>query len=179
MEILITPNPEYPSALLSCEGFSCPAVVGKNGVVSAEEKTEGDGKTPLGTFRILGVYYRPDRLKKPKTMLPALEITKGDIWVDDPSSPLYNQPAKDAEVLAGTSHENLYREDYLYDIFLDLDFNRKPAVPGRGSAIFLHCSWDTNYPANNPTAGCVAIKKEDLLDLIPRIDNKARITVTS
>ena len=32
----------------------------------------------------------------------------------------------------------MWREDHLYDVVIDLAWNRGPVVRGRGSAIFLH-----------------------------------------
>jgi L,D-peptidoglycan transpeptidase YkuD (ErfK/YbiS/YcfS/YnhG family) len=177
MEIIVTSNQSYPSAFITFAGVTVPAVVGKNGVVPAGEKKEGDGKTPLGSFKVLGIYYRPDRVPRPETNLPIFEINKDDIWVDDSASPLYNQPSKINDVPAGTSFENLYLEDHLYDIFLDLDINRQPAISGKGSAIFLHCARNDENPAETPTAGCIAIPKKELEGLANIIVPNTRVEI--
>ena len=39
-------------------------------------KKEGDKKTPKGTFNLDKLYYRKDRLKKPKTKLKCTPIIK-------------------------------------------------------------------------------------------------------
>ncbi len=57
------------------------------------------------------------------------------------------------------SHEEMWREDALYDIVGVLGQNDDPVVPGGGSAIFLHIV-QLNY---SPTAGCAALSKDDLL----------------
>jgi L,D-peptidoglycan transpeptidase YkuD (ErfK/YbiS/YcfS/YnhG family) len=177
MNIIVIPNPKFPKAKLLIGAREIPAVVGKNGVVPAGEKKEGDGKTPLGSFKVLGIYYRPDRVPRPETNLPIFEINKDDIWVDDSASPLYNQPSKINDVPKGTSFENLYREDHLYDIFLDLDFNRQPAISGKGSAIFLHCARNDENPAETPTAGCIAIPKKELEGLANIIVPNTRVEI--
>ena len=42
-----------------------------------------------------------------------------------------------------------------------LGHNDAPPVAGRGSAIFFHLS------EGRPTAGCVAVEREDMLRLLP------------
>jgi len=42
-----------------------------------------------------------------------------------------------------------------------LGHNDAPPVPGRGSAIFFHLS------EGRPTAGCVAVERDDMLRLLP------------
>ena len=45
--------------------FKCS--IGKKGLSAS--KVEGDNKTPKGTFSLDKLYYRNDRIKKPKTKL--------------------------------------------------------------------------------------------------------------
>ena len=56
----------------------------------------------------------------------------------------------------------MWREDALYDVVAILDYNLSPAIPGLGSAIFLHVARE-GYA---PTAGCVALALPDLLTLL-------------
>lgn len=133
-----------------------PCTIGRSGVVAAEAKCEGDGATPSGVHHVEGGFYRPDRLSRavvPEWLDP---IGPGDLWSDDPRDPAYN-----AAVTAphGFGHEVLRRADPLYDLVLVLDWNRRPAVPGRGSAIFIH-TW--RRPAF-PTAGCVALDRKSVV----------------
>ena len=44
-------------------------------------------------------------------------------------------------------------------------------IPGNGSAIFLHCS------VQKPTAGCVAIEKEKMLEILKNIKENALISI--
>ena len=39
--------------------FAC--VIGQSGLVTADKKTEGDGATPIGSWLLRGLFYRPDR----------------------------------------------------------------------------------------------------------------------
>ena len=56
----------------------------------------------------------------------------------------------------------MWREDELYDIVVILAHNDDPPVPGKGSAIFLHCA-KPGYP---PTEGCVALARADVEALL-------------
>jgi L,D-peptidoglycan transpeptidase YkuD (ErfK/YbiS/YcfS/YnhG family) len=176
-DIIVEKDGVYPAAKVYFEQNTFDSVIGKEGITSNETKKEGDSKTPVGEFRILGLYYRPDKMAKPKSGLPTYEIVPDDIWVDESGSPLYNQPAKKTDISEGVSHEDLYRPDHLYDIFLDLDYNRSPAIPGKGSAIFLHVARDKKAPKNTPTAGCIALKKEDLLIIVENLTLESKVII--
>lgn len=177
-EILIEKNTNYPSAKIIFDSLEYSAVIGKNGVTTVNEKVEGDWKTPLGSYKILAIYYRPDKVQKPVTDLPLKTIESDDIWVDDSASELYNQPAKINDIEPGVSHEKLFRDDHLYDIFLDLGYNREPAVPGKGSAIFFHVARNEVNPSETPTAGCIATDKKSLLNIITKINEDTLVTIT-
>ena len=71
------------------------------------------------------------------------------------------------------SHEKLRRADPLYDVIVTTDWNWPHAVPGKGSAIFLH-RWRR---PGAPTAGCVAMDPRDLLWLVHRITHRTRLIV--
>ncbi|MBU3733955.1 MAG: transpeptidase, partial [Candidatus Fonsibacter sp.] len=67
--------------------FRC--ALGKGGV---KKKTmEGDNITPKGIFKIIKIYYRPDKIKKIKTLIKKIKIKKNMGWCDDPSSRFYNK----------------------------------------------------------------------------------------
>ena len=123
------------------------------------DKREGDGATPAGTFPLRELWYRPDRVTRPETGLECRPIDPDRGWCDDPRDVGYNRvvwapyPA---------SHERLWREDRLYDLVIPLGYNDAPAVPGLGSAIFLHVA----APDYSPTEGCVAVACDDLLALL-------------
>ncbi|MFZ9135753.1 MAG: hypothetical protein ACO208_07505, partial [Candidatus Puniceispirillaceae bacterium] len=53
-----------------------------------------------------------------------------------------------------------------YDLVVMLGFNDAPPVAGRGSAIFLHCIAE----GKTSTAGCVAIERAALLQLMAKLD---------
>ena len=132
-------------------GRTFPCTVGRGGVTGG--KREGDGATPRGSHRIVGLLYRPDRLSAPAPW--AVPIRPGDLWSDDPASPDYNQMIRGP---ARESHEVLRRADPLYDVVLVTDWNWPDARPGSGSAIFLH-RW---RGPGHPTAGCIAFRPDHL-----------------
>ena len=124
------------------------------------------------------MYYRPDRVVPPATSLPTQALEPDDVWIDDPTHPRYNQPAKAAELEPGTSHEVMWRDDHRYDIVLDLGYNRGPVVAGRGSAIFMHVAFDQATPASTPTAGCIALAQTDLLAILEQAQPDTPVCVT-
>lgn len=147
-------------------GRRFPAATGKGGF--SAKKKEGDGATPLGTHRLVGMLYRPDRLARPADW--ALPIRPGDLWSDDPKDPDYNLMVRAPHAF---SHEKLRRADPVYDVVLLTDWNWPEGVPGRGSAIFLHL-W---RKPRHPTEGCVALRRKDFLWIAPRISYGTKLIV--
>ena len=144
--------------------------IGREGI--AKKKYEGDGVTPIGIFSLISVMVRSDRIALPKTALSISHINKDDGWCTDPRSINYNRPIK---LPFDFIHEKLYRKDKLYDIVIDVDYNRTAIIAGKGSAIFIHAA-SKNY---SPTQGCVAIALSDLLKLLKSCDNNTKLVVTS
>ena len=144
------------------------AALGRGGVTAA--KREGDGATPAGEFALREVWWRPDRVSRPRTKLPVRTICGDDGWSDDPADPAYNRPVKLPHPFG---HERLWRDDGLYDVIVPLGYNDDPPIPGLGSAIFLHCA----RPDFGPTEGCVAVACEALVDLLVHCGPEARIRI--
>lgn len=130
--------------------------IGRGGI--GAKGGEGDGITPVGTFPIRRVLYRPDRVSL-RTKLPAAAIAEDDGWCDAPNDPNYNMPVK---LPYAASHERMWREDRLYDVVVVLGYNDDPVIAGKGSAIFLHVA----RPDYGPTEGCVALALPDLLEAL-------------
>ncbi|MDW4498340.1 L,D-transpeptidase family protein [Sulfitobacter sp. D35] len=132
-------------------GVCFPCTIGRGGVIGT--KAEGDGATPRGTYRIVGMLYRADRIAPPAPW--ARPIGPRDLWSDDPEDPSYNHLVQSPHAF---SHEALRRADPLYDLVFLTDWNWPDAVPGKGSAIFLHQQRRPGYP----TEGCIALRRRDL-----------------
>jgi len=145
------------------------AALGRAGV--GREKREGDGKTPVGSFPMRELLYRADRLARPKTALPTRALAPEDGWCDAPEDPRYNRLVR---LPYAASHERLWRADALYDLIVPLGYNDDPVQPGLGSAIFLHVA----APEWTPTAGCVALARDDLLALLAEADPGSRVIVS-
>ncbi len=69
------------------------------------------------------------------------------------------------------NHEKLYRKDHKYDLLIPIKYNSK-RVTGKGSCIFIHLT--NNY---KPTAGCIALKKNDFLIMLKIINKKTQIKI--
>tara|TARA_B100001250_G_scaffold412564_1_gene444119 strand:- start:1309 stop:1803 length:495 start_codon:yes stop_codon:yes gene_type:complete len=153
---------------LQIDEFKFKCCVGKKG--STNNKIEGDGKTPRGTFEIGNLYFRKDRIKKPLTSLKCVEIRKDMGWCDDVSYPKkYNKLFK---IKKGIKHEKLKRKDYKYDLLVPIKYNFKKPITGRGSCIFIHLTKDYK-----PTAGCIALRKKDFLILLRLIKKGSKIKI--
>jgi len=146
--------------------FKC--ALGKSGI--GNKKIEGDNITPKGNFKIIKIYYRKDRLKKLSSKFTLTEITKNMGWCDDPKSKKYNQLIK---LPTKYSHEILYRRDSIYDLILVLNYNMKPTIKNKGSAIFIHVA-KKNY---KKTAGCIALRKFDLIYLVKKMKRNTKVII--
>jgi L,D-peptidoglycan transpeptidase YkuD (ErfK/YbiS/YcfS/YnhG family) len=137
-----------------------------------EDKVEGDSATPAGNYPLRRIYFRNDRLVLPRVRLPARPIDEHDGWCDDPRSATYNRLVR---IPNEWSHEKMWREDGLYDLVVVVGYNDDPPEGEWGSAIFLHIARDDW----SPTQGCVAFKREDLMELVMLIGPDTRINVLS
>ena len=146
--------------------FRC--ALGKAGV--KKKIMEGDNITPKGIFRIIKIYYRPDKFKEIKTLIKKIKIRKNMGWCDDPKSRFYNQQIK---LPTKYGHEKLYRSDNLYDLIVVLSYNINPIIKNKGSAIFLHIAKNSYQK----TKGCIGLKKEHLIKIISEIKKNTKIKI--
>ena len=146
--------------------FRC--ALGKAGVES--RKQEGDNVTPKGTFKIVKIYYRSDRIKKISSKFRPIKITKNMGWCDDPNSKNYNQLIK---LPTKYGHEKLHKKNNVYDLIIVLNYNMNPIIKNKGSAIFIHVA-KKKY---KKTAGCIALKKIHLLNLIKKIEKNTKVII--
>jgi L,D-peptidoglycan transpeptidase YkuD (ErfK/YbiS/YcfS/YnhG family) len=145
-----------------------PVALGRGGIVA--NKREGDGGTPRGTFRPVRLWWRADRNPRPATPLAVRHITPADAWCEDPADRRYNRPV---EAPPGQPGDRLRRDDHLYDFIVEIDHNTRPRIAGRGSAVFLHLA----RPGLAPTAGCVAMPKGRLRQLLKNLGPRTRIVI--
>ena len=148
--------------------LALPVALGRGGIRA--NKREGDGGTPRGAFRLRRVWWRADRVPRPRTQLPVRRIRGDDGWCEDPRDRHYNKPIRLAPEQPG---DRLKRADHLYDLIVELDHNTRPRIAGRGSAVFVHVA----RPGFAPTAGCVALTAAALRRLIARASPRTRIVI--
>lgn len=149
-------------------GSQIPVALGRSGILA--NKREGDGGTPRGIFRLVRLWWRPDRSLRPRTRLPVRRIGKQDGWSENPKDRRYNRPITLPD---GQPGDRLWRDDRLYDLIVELDHNTRPRVAGRGSAVFIHVARE----GFKPTAGCVALQASRLQRLLERVGPKTRIMI--
>ena len=155
------------SGYLKYKNLELKCTLGKAGI--GIKKREGDNITPKGTYKIINIFYRKDRIKKISSKFKLIGITKKIGWCDDPRSEYYNQLIK---LPTEYSHEKFFRKDNIYDLVLVLNYNMRPIIKNKGSAIFIHIA-----KKNKKTAGCIALSKMDLITLIKKIDKKTKIKI--
>jgi L,D-peptidoglycan transpeptidase YkuD (ErfK/YbiS/YcfS/YnhG family) len=144
--------------------------IGKAGI--KKKQKEGDNITPKGIFKITRVYYRSDRIKNISTSIKKIKINKNMGWCNDSKSPFYNREIK---LPSKFSFEKLYRNDNLYDLLAVLNYNTNPVEKNKGSAIFIHIA----KKRFKPTAGCIALQKKDLMNLMSVIKKNSKIKISA
>ena len=162
MHILINKN------YLTYNKLKVKCAVGKKGI--GYKKKEGDLITPSGQFRIKYILYRKDRLNI-STKFKKKVIKKNMGWCDDPKSSHYNKLVR---LPFAYKHEKLFKKENIYDIILVLNYNMSPIRKNKGSAIFIHVA-KNNF---KKTEGCVAIKKQNLVKLIRKINLNTKVKIS-
>lgn len=149
--------------------LKCSAVIGKNGI---GKKIEGDGRTPIGTWKIGNAYGIKNN---PNCCIPYTKINNDMYWCSTSSKGeryntlIYRSHNPDENY---SQDEHLIDYPFTYKYFLDIGFN-KDKIPYNGSAIFLHC-WKT---ANTPTNGCVAISEKNIIKILQTINKNTIVTI--
>jgi L,D-peptidoglycan transpeptidase YkuD (ErfK/YbiS/YcfS/YnhG family) len=135
----------------------------------SRHKQEGDGATPAGLLVLRRLLYRADRMAIPRSILPRAPLAPEDGWCDDPDHADYNRQVR---LPHPARHEQLWRQDAVYDLIGVLGWNDAPVLRGAGSAIFLHLA----RPDFAPTEGCVALPLADVLALLAAGLSAIRVT---
>lgn len=145
-----------------------PCALGRGGI--SARKREGDGATPLGSFRLLQGYRRRDKFPLMGHAAHLIDLQPDTGWCDAPADANYNRKVRHPYA---ASAEQLWRSDDLYDCLVVLDYNIRPRMRQRGSAIFLHVA----RADLAPTEGCVALRKRDLRQLLRYVRPGTRLVV--
>ncbi|MEO8613671.1 MAG: L,D-transpeptidase family protein [Luteolibacter sp.] len=157
--------------------------LGKSGLVwglgmhlvpaGATTKKEGDWRSPAGVFAIGGV-WGTDKTIRRNPKLSYRQVTPRDLWVEDPSSPNYNQNVilDHDPTTTWEKKQQMKQNDPAHAIKLFIAHNAPPRViPGSGSSIFFHI-WRGG--GSKPTAGCTTMDEGKLRWVISQIDPAKR-----
>jgi L,D-peptidoglycan transpeptidase YkuD (ErfK/YbiS/YcfS/YnhG family) len=156
------------------------AQLGYGGLVPADNRRQGTGTTPIGTFAITSAF---GRAKNPGTTLDYIRVDRNDAWTYNPRVPsTYNifQSVNKSWKSYGNYVEMLWDYGYQYDYVAIMDFNlpagpirtkpngvRVTNQPGdlrRGGGIFLHVD------NGKKTAGCIAIDRSVMKEVMSWLD---------
>jgi L,D-peptidoglycan transpeptidase YkuD (ErfK/YbiS/YcfS/YnhG family) len=156
------------------------AQLGYGGLVRGDRRRQGTGTVPTGVFDILSGFGRK---ADPGTELDYIQVDRNDAWTYNPKVPsTYNvfQTADRSWKSYGGYVEELWDMGMQYDYVAVLDYNlpegpirtdakgiRRSTTPpntSRGGGIFLHVD------NGNKTAGCVAVKRSVMRDLMRWLD---------
>tara|TARA_B100000674_G_C37724736_1_gene861473 strand:- start:365 stop:859 length:495 start_codon:yes stop_codon:yes gene_type:complete len=157
--------------ILTSKGLICPnrvipVSIGKGGI--SKRVSEHTQTTPSGEHEIIGMLYRPDRIRKPRDW--AMPILLNSSWSDDIKDPDYNLMVSFSDKY---SRKILHIPAPNYDLILLTDWNWPDAIKGRGSAFFIH-QW-TNEKA--PTEGSIAMSRMALKWLAAKVSYGTKIII--
>ena len=151
--------------------MSTPGFIGKNGLGKTKE---GDGKTPVGTFKFNRAFGNSE---DPGT---AFEYTRADgntYWSGDMrKGKHYNElvSLKDMPDLDKENSERIADYPIHYQYCLNISYNAE-GTPGKGSAIFLHVFGD-----RKPfTGGCVAIPLDKMRFVMQNVSKDCVVIINS
>ena len=140
------------------------ARLGQNGMKYASEVYEMDKCTPTGIYTVTEAFGINGN---PGSGVPYRELDGSEYWVDDVDSEYYNTMQFGDPNGRWNSAEKLVDFPGYYNYSLVIDYNRWPVIPGKSSAIFLHCDMGIY------TYGCVAIPQNNLINLLTWLDTNS------
>tara|TARA_B100000029_G_scaffold490624_1_gene549838 strand:- start:4473 stop:4967 length:495 start_codon:yes stop_codon:yes gene_type:complete len=163
-------NIKIKNNFLYINEFKLKCALGKGGI--KKNKKEGDRCTPKGEFNLGNIYYRKDRVNKPKSILKAKIIKKNFGWCNDSKSKFYNSFIK-FNKKTNFSFEKLFRKDFKYNYIIPIKYNYFKPLKNKGSAIFIHLT--KKY---DPTIGCVSVSKKDFIIVSKLINKNSKIKIS-
>lgn len=144
------------------------ASIGRNGLIDAAHKQEGDGCTPTGMYALGQLFSYEAKIE---TRIPFIQTNANDKWIDDVNSVQYNKYVRGAT--DAKSFENLLLKSIYYKYCMVIEYNTNPVVKGKGSAIFFHVA-DEQY---SPTEGCISIAEQDMLQYLKWLNPKKKTAI--
>lgn len=132
---------------------------GKLGRKGIGKEKEGDEKTPIGIFQM----NTPFGISKKLDGFPDnyLQVDSRYYWNGDSDSSRYNKLVNVDTFTAFSRKKSEHLSEYggYYNYAIDTGYNPQ-GTPGKGSALFLHCSLGKN------TGGCIAIPEADMIAIM-------------
>lgn len=147
--------------------LSTPGYVGESGLCKDEDHNEGVDfcYTPIGTYKFNKAFGIAD---DPGCKgFDYVKVDDDTYWSgDDREGMHYNEMVsiKDFPDLNLENSEHIVECEYEYQYCLNISFN-EDAVPGKGSAIFLHC-FGLTCPY---TGGCVSVPEYTMIQVLQRV----------
>ncbi|MDQ8189480.1 L,D-transpeptidase family protein [Roseibacillus persicicus] len=131
-------------------------------------KKEGDRRAPAGVFTLGGAWGYAEKIKHHPN-LSYTQITRRDLWVEDPTSRSYNQHIRlDHEPSTTWEKKQQMRQgDTAHSLKLFINHNAPHSIPGAGSAIFFHI-WRGG--GSKATFGCTTMQESNLAAIIQWLD---------
>lgn len=140
--------------------FCVEGYVGSAGIGPADEY---HSYTPEGSYTLGFAFGKSN----PGTSLEFREITERSYWISNVEDPDYNT-WQERDHSASVDEYLIDSVDGAYKYGVVIDYNTA-CVPGGGSAFFLHCD------IGKPTAGCVTISEESMVQLLRQLKPGAYI----
>ncbi|HZR75913.1 L,D-transpeptidase family protein [Bradyrhizobium sp.] len=158
-------GPAGHKGTLAIGDWSVPCVVGTGGLVAASVKREGDRKTPIGVFPLRYGLFKPLPALRflESVSFPFVPCSDDMIWEED--GPDYNRLVFADGADRPGDRLARPRDHDLFNVIVPIGYNDAVAEAGRGSALFVHAA----RPDMSGTAGCVALRPDDLLELARRL----------
>lgn len=150
--------------------MTTPGYIGKYGLGKTKE---GDGMTPVGSFRFTEAFGIADN--PGTTKYNYKKVTDDDWWSGDVNYK-YNQMVniKDYPDLSKDDSEHIIDYTYQYKYAMNISYNQSGEA-GKGSAIFLHCLG----PYKPYTGGCVAIPEDKMVTVLKNVDRDCIVVIDS
>ncbi len=141
---------------------------GKENEPGWRRKVEGDRRSPAGVFRF-GQAFGYDPAFSNRTKLPYVAVTERDLFIEDPTSALYNQHVR-LDAAPATDWERTQQMEqkapaHRLEVFIE--HNTSPVEPGAGSGIFLHI-WRAK--GARATSGCTSVDDASVESLLGWLD---------
>ena len=149
--------------------ITTPGYIGKYGLGKTKE---GDGMTPVGEFHFTEAFGIADN---PGCKMDYLKVSDNNWWSGD-ANYKYNKmiDIRDYPNLVKDDSEHIVDYDSEYQYCLNISYNEE-GIPGKGSAIFLHCFG----PLKPYTGGCVALPKDKMKKVMQNVQPDCVVVIDS